>query len=131
MKILQHNPKTIPAPVGNYSQGVEVSGKARLLFISGQIPETVGGVIPRDIEGQCEAIWNNVEEILKASGMTFANLVKATTFLTDANHSQIAGDIRRSKLGDLRPALTAVVVQTLDSAWLREIEAIAAAQDNQ
>jgi len=65
---------------------VEVSGKARLLFISGQIPETVGGVIPKDIQGQCEAIWNNVEEALKASGTSFANLVKVTTYLTDADH---------------------------------------------
>jgi len=41
----------------------------------------------------------------------------------------IAGDIRRRTLGDVRPALTALVVQTLDSAWLLEIEAIAVAED--
>ena len=129
MKIFQHNPETVPTPVGNYSQAVEVSGKARLLFVSGQIPETVGGEVPADIESQCETIWNNISEILKASGMSFANLVKVTTYLTDAKHSQVAGDIRRRKLGNVRPALTAVVVQTLDSAWLLEIEAIAVAED--
>jgi len=129
MKIFQHNPETVPTPVGNYSQAIEVSGKARLLFVSGQIPETVSGEVPADIESQCETIWSNISEILKASGMNFANLVKVTTYLTDAKHSQIAGDIRRRKLGNVRPALTAVVVQTLDSAWLLEIEAIAVAED--
>lgn len=129
MKITQHNPKTVPASAGNYSQAIEVNGKARLLFISGQIPETIGGEVPKDLESQCETIWNNIHEILKASGMSFTNLVKVTTYLTDAKHSQITGDIRRRKLGNLRPALTVVVVQTLDSAWLLEIEAIAVAED--
>ena len=61
--------------------------------------------------------------------MSFANLVKVTTYITDAKHSSIAGDIRRRKLGNVRPALTAIVVQTLNSAWLLEIEAIAVEED--
>jgi len=74
-------------------------------------------------------VWNNIHEILKASGMSFANLVKVTTYLTDAKHSPIGGEIRRRKLGNVHPALTVVIVKTLDSEWLLEIEAIAVAED--
>ncbi len=129
MRISYQNPKTVPAPAGNYSQAVEVSGKARHLFISGQIPETSGGEVPADFESQCETVWNNIREILKASGMSFENLVKVTTYLTDVKHSSISSEIRQRNLGNVRPALTVVVVQTLNSAWLLELEAVAVAEE--
>ncbi len=37
------------------------------------------------------------------------------------------GEVRRRWLGEARPALTVVIVQTIDSRWLLEIEAVAAA----
>ncbi len=118
------NPETISPPMGGYSHGVEIRG-GRTLYISGQIPERRDGQVPPDFEGQCEAVWNNIREVLKASGMGFGNLVKVTTFLTHPDQAESNGMIRRRLIGDVRPALTVVVAQTLQSQWLLEIEAVA------
>jgi enamine deaminase RidA (YjgF/YER057c/UK114 family) len=58
--------------------------------------------------------------------MTVADLVKVTTFLTRQDQADTNGRIRREFLGGHRPALTVVVVETLESQWLLEIEAVAA-----
>ncbi len=115
MLIVKINPISIQDPVGNYSHGAEISGSFRHLFISGQIPEASNGEIPKDFEAQCKLVWHNITEVLKAANMTLANLVKVTTFLTDSAQAEINGEIRREVLGDLSPALTVVVVKTLDS----------------
>lgn len=138
MATFSHNPPEIPAPVdgtgtsgstvSSYSHGLEVRNGSRLLFITGQIPERPDGSIPETFADQCEAIWDNIEAVLRSANMTVANLVKITTFLTDRSHSQLNSDIRRRRLGDHKPALTVIVVQTLDPEWLLEIEAIAAAE---
>ena len=58
--------------------------------------------------------------------MGVENLVKVTTYLTRQDQAESNGRIRREVLGSHRPALTVVVLQTLESQWLVEIEAIAA-----
>ena len=97
-----------------------------MLFISGQIPELADGAVPADFDGQCRAVWRNILAVLASANMTVLNLVKVTTFLTHQDQADANGRIRREVLGTSRPALTVVVVQTLESQWLLEIEAIAA-----
>ena len=121
------NPDTMAAAVGGYSQAVEVSRSSRLLFISGQIPEGAGGFVPTSFEEQCEQVWRNIRDVLTSASMSYENLVKVTTFLTDKDQAAQNSEIRRKHLGTLRPALTVVVVQTLQSEWLLEVEAIAVA----
>lgn len=125
MTILPHNPERVARPLGNYSHGVEVRHPQRLLFISGQIPTLSDGEVPRHFAEQCEAVWDNILAILQSAGMGIENLVKITTFLTHADQIEMNGAIRRRRLGDHCPALTIIIAQTLDSAWLLEIEAIA------
>jgi 2-iminobutanoate/2-iminopropanoate deaminase len=127
VKITSYDPAQVPNPLGGYRQALEVQGDHRQVFISGQIPEDVDGNVPKDFEGQCTQVWRNIFAILDAAGLTAANLVKVTTFLTSAGQADVNGAIRRKFLGDHRPALTVVVVQTLDPKWLLEIEAIAVA----
>lgn len=127
VKVTNVNPKTTAAPEGGYSHGVLVEGTHRQLFISGQIPESPDGEIPVGFEPQCLAVWSNIGQVLTETGMTFENVVKVTTYLTSPDFAETNGRIRRQILGDLRPALTVVIAQTLDSRWLLEIEAIAAA----
>ena len=123
---IHHNPDPVPAPVGGYSQGVETRG-ARHLFVSGQIPEGADGGVPDGFEAQCGLAWANLLEVLRSAGMAADDLVKVTTFLTRADQAEANARVRGRVLGDARPALTVVVVQTLDPRWLLEIEAIAAA----
>ncbi len=129
MKTKTHCPDSVPAPVGNYSLGLEVPAGARLLFISGQIPETLNGEVPPVFEDQCNLVWDHILSILRSAGMSAANLVKVTTFLTDCEHATANSRIRRERLGSHAPALTVMVAQTLDPCWLLEIEALAAAEE--
>ncbi|MBR0747182.1 RidA family protein [Bradyrhizobium japonicum] len=121
-----HNPATVHPPAGGYSMGLELTQHRRLLFISGQVPEKADGTVPEGFEAQCEQAWRNVIEVLAAAGLGVGHLVKVTTFLTDRTQVVTNRTIRRAVLGDHQPALTVVVVETVDSKWLLEIEAIAA-----
>ncbi|MCA1410210.1 RidA family protein [Bradyrhizobium sp. NBAIM20] len=124
--IVSHNPATVHPPAGGYCMGLELKQHRRLLFISGQVPETSDGTVPDGFEAQCEQAWCNVREVLAAAGLGVEHLVKVTTFLTDRSQVVANRAIRRAMLGEHQPALTVVVVDTVDSKWLLEIEAIAA-----
>ncbi|MBR1127991.1 RidA family protein [Bradyrhizobium iriomotense] len=124
--IVSHNPATVHGPAGGYSMGLEVKEHRRLLFISGQVPENSDGTVPDGFEAQCEQAWRNVKNVLAAAGLGVEHLVKVTTFLTDRNQVVPNRTIRRAVLGEHQPALTVVIVETVDSKWLLEIEAIAA-----
>lgn len=50
-----------------------------------------------------------------------------TTFLGGRDIASVNSDVRREFLSDHRPALTVVIAEIFDPAWLLEIEAIAAA----
>ncbi|UPJ65762.1 RidA family protein [Bradyrhizobium sp. 191] len=123
---VSHNPATVHPPAGGYCMGLEVTQHRRLLFISGQVPEKSDGTVPDGFEAQCEQAWRNIREVLAAAGLGVEHLVKVTTFLTDRSQVVTNRAIRRAMLGEHQPALTVVVVETVDSKWLLEIEAIAA-----
>ena len=121
------NAADAPAAQGGYAQAVEVTGASRLLFVSGQIPVTRGGEVPRDFAAQCELAWANVLAQVKAAGMTVDNLVKVTTFLSDRRYALENREVRQRVLAGRSPALTVVICDIFDEAWLLEIEAVAAA----
>lgn len=116
-----------PEASGGYAQAIEVASAERTLFISGQIPVDADGGVPESFEEQARLAWKNIERQLSAAGMTLENIVKHTTFLSDRKYKDANGRVRREVLGDLTPALTVVIADIYDEAWLLEIEAIAAA----
>jgi 2-iminobutanoate/2-iminopropanoate deaminase len=116
------NPTTV-----SYCQAHEVSGHARLLFISGQVPADADGQVPADFKAQCRLAWANVQAQLKAADMTLDDLVKVTVFLADRRHRQANYEVRHEILGARSPALTIIITGIYDKAWLLEIEAVAAA----
>lgn len=126
---MRHNPAQIAAPVGGYSHGLEVTPGQRIVFVSGQIPERPNGNVPDDFEEQCHVVWDNVAAVLASAEMGLTDIVKVSTFLTDPRQADANGRIRRERLGSLQPALTVVVVRTLDPRWLLEIEVTAAKVD--
>lgn len=115
------------APVGGYSQAVLVSEATRTLFISGQIPVDGKGAAPADFASQARLAWKNVDAQLRAAGMTRENLVKVTIFLADRKYGLENRTHRADYLGDCRPALSVVILDIFDEAWLLEIEAVAMA----
>jgi 2-iminobutanoate/2-iminopropanoate deaminase len=75
-----------PAPVGPYNQAIAASGT--MIFVAGQIPldpvtgEIVGG---GDVVQQTEQAIANLKAILEAAGVTLADVVKTSVFLSDMN----------------------------------------------
>lgn len=126
-KLRTRSPEGVPAPIGNYSLGLEFPAPSRNLYISGQILEALDGTVPPAFEDQCNLVWDHIFAILRSAQMEVENIVKVTTFLTDRDLAEANGRIRRERLGAHAPALTVVVAQTLDPRWLLEIEVIAAA----
>ena len=55
MKLTPLNAPQAPLPAGGYAQAFEVQGAGKLLFISGQIPQTAGGEVPDDFLGASRA----------------------------------------------------------------------------
>lgn len=121
------NAPDAPAPGGGYSQAVEITGHTRIVFISGQIPETKAGVVPDDFESQCRLVWQHIEAQLRAADMSFENIVKVTTFLSDRRFADENSRVRQEVLVGCAPALTVIISGIFDEKWLLEIEVIAAA----
>ncbi|MFI1398664.1 RidA family protein [Streptomyces sp. NPDC020681] len=111
----------------SYGQGALVTDVARLVFISGQVPEDNDGRVPDDFDGQCRLAWRNVLSVLEAADVTVRNLAKVTVFRSDRRYREANARIRHEVLGDHSPAMTVIITGIYDEAWLLEIEAVAAA----
>jgi 2-iminobutanoate/2-iminopropanoate deaminase len=59
--------------------------------------------------------------------MTTDNIVRLTSYLRDASYAGANAAARLKALGERRIPTTAIVVQTLESDWLIELEVVAAA----
>jgi enamine deaminase RidA (YjgF/YER057c/UK114 family) len=127
MKVIAHNAPATPRPVGGYAQALEVRDAQRLLFISGQIPLRLDGVLPDGFAAQARQAWTHVIAQLAEAGMDARNLVRVTIYLADRAHAAENRLIRAEFLGTHQPALTVVIAEIFDPSWLLEIEAVAAA----
>lgn len=111
------------------TQMVEVQG-ARMIFLSGQTPTNEKYEVPSmDVRAQVNLVYDNIEIALKAAGATWDNVVKTTTYLTDAAFIKDFRDARTERFRNLTapPANTLLVVSRLaEPEFLVEIEAIAA-----
>ncbi len=114
-----------PAPIGPYSQGVEVNG---LVFFSGQIAidPAVGKIVATDIEGQTRRVLANISALLDAAGLTTEDVVKTTVFITDIADFAKVNAIYAQTFSSLPPARSCVEVSALPSGALVEIEIVAA-----
>lgn len=118
------NPPTVPAPGSRYTQAVALGAPFKRLLISGQVGLRPDGTLEDGIEPQLEQAWNNILALLEAAGLTAADLVKVTTYVTMRGCIGVTRLVRERKLGRHSPASTYVEVSGLaNSAWLCEIEA--------
>jgi len=111
----------------DYVHGLEVSGAARLLFVSGTMGLAASGKAPAQLEDQLQLVWANLRRILSAADMTTDNIVRVTSYLARSEFAERNQEARLKVLGDRRVPTTAIVVQPLLPDWLVEIEIIAAA----
>ena len=113
-----------PAALGPYSHAVAAGD---LLFTSGQLgmdPAT-GTLAGENIEAQTEQALKNLEAVLAANGMTFANVVKTTIFLADLGDFATVNGIYATRFPADPPARSCFQVSALPAGAKIEIEAIA------
>ncbi len=111
---------------GGYAQGVDIAGATRLLFISGQIPVTARLIVPSGFPAQARLVWANFLAVLAAADMGLDDLVKITIYLAERIYAAENRAIRLEILGQRRVAMTVLIADIFDPAWLIEIEGIAA-----
>ena len=113
-----------PAAIGPYSHAIAADN---FLFTSGQIaldPAT-GKLAGETIEVQTEQVLKNLEAVLAANGMTFANVIKTTVFLTDLTDFSVVNGIYATRFPENPPARSCVQVAGLPAGSKIEIELIA------
>jgi 2-iminobutanoate/2-iminopropanoate deaminase len=117
-----------PAAIGPYSQAID-SGKG-LIFLSGQIPidPATGAFAEGGIKEQTRQSLLNAQAILKAAGLSLANVVKTTVFLADMGDFAAMNEVYAQFFAEPFPARSAVAVKALPKGALVEIECIAAAE---
>jgi len=115
------------APVGVYTQAVEVTGATRTLYVSGQVGADISGTIPDDITAQARLVYANIQAQLRAANMSLDNIVKLTIILTDFGNMAAARAARSEVMGERRPASTLIIAGLANPAFKIEVEAIACA----
>jgi len=118
------NTPSAPAPIGPYSQAVQVGS---LLFISGQVAinPTTGNVEATDIIGETHQVMHNLKAVLAAAGMDFNNAVKTTIFLTDMSLFTQVNEVYGKYFSGNFPARETVAVKGLPKNVNVEISMIA------
>lgn len=122
-KIIQTN--NAPAPVGPYSQAVQVH---QTLYLSGQvaIDPSTGSLKMANIEEETHQVMKNIGAVLTEAGTSFENVVKCTIFMVDMNDYARINAVYASYFNEnTAPAREAVQVSRLPMDVHVEISCIA------
>lgn len=124
------NPQNVHAPLGVYSQQVEITDNERLLILSGQVGMREDGSVPDDALEQMEVVFENILRNLQAAGMGVQDLLKLTYFVVGEMDMVKRREIITAKLQGHKPCSTFLYVAGLASpAYKVEVEALASRSD--
>jgi 2-iminobutanoate/2-iminopropanoate deaminase len=122
------SPSTIRPPLARYSHGIAVPADHRMVITAGQLGIALDESVPADREGQADLCLANIEAILAEDGMTLANVVRLSVYVTAREHMQGYRQARDRRFPGAPPTTTLIIVAGLvRPEFLIEIEAIAAA----
>jgi 2-iminobutanoate/2-iminopropanoate deaminase len=113
-----------PAAIGPYSQAVQ---SENLIFCSGQlgINPSTGKLCDDSVEKQTEQVFRNIKAVLDSAGVTLADVVKTTVFLTSMSDFPVFNTLYAASFGTHKPARSTVQVAALPLGAKVEIECIA------
>lgn len=123
MKVI--NTSKAPKAIGPYSQAIEANG---LVITSGQLPidPATGEFASGGIKEQTRQSLTNAKAILEEAGISLANVMKTTVFLSDMNDFAAMNEVYAEFFNEPFPARSAIAVKTLPKNALVEVECIAA-----
>jgi enamine deaminase RidA (YjgF/YER057c/UK114 family) len=122
------NPPDLPTPA-TYTQVVVARG-TKLIFVSGQEPESVdGNLVGRgDFAVQVSQAFTNLGRALAAAGALPKHVAKITIYVVDYQrdyHYPIIEKARVTLFRDHKPANVVMGVATLSPDYLIEVDAVA------
>ena len=113
-----------PRAIGPYSSAVRAG---QLLFISGQVPldPATGVMVGGEIAAQTRRVLESIGGLLKAGGLTYADVVRTTVFLADLEDFTAMNDVYRTYFTEPFPARSTIQAGRLPRDARVEIDAIA------
>jgi 2-iminobutanoate/2-iminopropanoate deaminase len=113
-----------PKAIGPYSQAIRTGD---LLFAAGQIPTdpATGAIVDGDVAAQTRRVFDNLEAVLAAANLSFANVVKTTVFLADMNDFAAVNEVYGKYFSEPYPARATVQVARLPKDARVEIDLVA------
>ena len=119
-----HSGEGIVAGPFPFSQVIEANG---FVFLAGQIGEVPGqGLVAGGIEAETRQMLENVGRLLRAAGLDYPDVVKATVYLRDFDEFAKMNAIYREFFPSEPPTRATVGVTRLAADYRVEIEVIAA-----
>jgi 2-iminobutanoate/2-iminopropanoate deaminase len=108
-----------------FSQVVEANG---FVFLAGQVGDAPGGhgAVPGGIETETRQMLENVGRLLRAVGLDYAAVIKATVYLRDFTEFARMNAVYREFFPTDPPTRATVGVTALASDYRVEIEVMAA-----
>jgi 2-iminobutanoate/2-iminopropanoate deaminase len=124
------SPSSIRPPLANYSHGIAVPAGHRLVFVAGQLGIAPDESLPEGSEAQADICFANIAAILAEDGMTLANVVRLSVYVTAREHMQGYRRARDRQFPGTPPTTTLLMISGLAlPEFVIEIEAIAAAPE--
>ena len=121
------NPKNLHPPLARYSHGLLVPGVSDLIVTSGQLGVRPDDTIPEDVEAQCVLCFGALEAVLAEGGMSFADVIRFSAYVTDRAYFPIYGAVRsRYVAGDAFASTLLVVSGFTRPEFKVEVEVTAA-----
>lgn len=111
----------VPAPIGPYSQAVQVGP---VLYVSGQIAADVAAN-QEGVKAETRQVMLSLGELLAAAGMHYRNIVKTSIFLKDMNDFAVVNAVYGEFFTSDFPARETVQVARLPKDVSVEISVIA------
>jgi enamine deaminase RidA (YjgF/YER057c/UK114 family) len=121
------NPPSVRKPFGQYNHGLLVPPGASLLVTSGQLGILPDDSIPPDVTGQAEVCFEAIKAILDEAGMSFADVIRISGFVTKREDFAAYMAVRDRYTLDPKPVSTLIIVGGFTRAdFLVEVEVTAA-----
>ncbi|MFB5676900.1 RidA family protein [Paenibacillus terreus] len=111
-----------PSAIGPYSQAVALENA---VYTSGMLPIDDEGNLKEGIVDQTHQILKNLQAVLAEAGLSLADVVKTSVFMTDLEQFQQMNEVYSLYFSDHYPARTTVEVSRLPRDAKIEIELIA------
>jgi 2-iminobutanoate/2-iminopropanoate deaminase len=107
--------------IGPYSAAIDAGD---FVFVSGQIPldAASGKLVEGDIAAQTRQSLENLKTILEAAGLSFADVVKTTIFLTSMGDFAAVNEVYKTYMAEPYPARSTIAVAALPMGAKVEIE---------